>query len=207
MTRALNRIALAILIRMSENRIGRIAQVRAVDDAAAGYRNGMAILRSALGDEQIVPTIFFIKVRSLGIAAARSAPDFFRGRELLAGLRVDFAEGDVAVGIAHEVAFAIFEIERRVDAALLEPDGVRPFATGVGRVHDEVALSAYVRCNHIKGTLVVADSRSKDARAGIGMFETYLRFARQAIPDLLPMHQIPAMKQRDAREILKATVY
>ena len=207
MARALNRIALAILIRMSENRIGRITQVRAVDDAAAGYRNGMAILRSALGDEQIIPAIFFIKVGSLGIAAARSAPDFFRGRELLAGLRVDFAEGDVAVGVAHEVAFAVFKIERRVDAALLEPDGVRPFATGVGRVHDEVALSAYVRRNHIKGTLVVADSRGEDARAGVGMLEAYLRFARQAIPDLLPMHQVPAMKQRDSGEILKATVY
>ena len=107
---------------MGENGVGRIGHIRAVYLAAA--RNGQLVgqLGAALGDEQIVIPVFLVDVRSLWVTSARTLPQRLAVGQLLARLRVDLAQHDGVVGIAHHVALPVFEVERRVDALLFQPD-------------------------------------------------------------------------------------
>jgi hypothetical protein len=53
---------------------------------------------------------------------------------------------------------------------------------------------------------MVTQRGRKDAAGRINLVEVQLAFPRQDITDLPPVHQIPAVKNRDAGEVFKRTV-
>ena len=107
---ALYGVSLCVLVNVRQYGVGGVAQVGAVDIFAAAYGHLVAILRAAFRDEQVVPAVFLVDVRPLGVAAAGAVPDAYRLGQLFARLGVDFAEEDAVVGVAHHVAFAVFKV-------------------------------------------------------------------------------------------------
>ena len=146
-------------------------------------------------------------MRSLGIATAHAPPQRTALGELPTRLGVDLAEHDGVVGIAHHVAFAVLEEERGVDALLLQPDGLAPGPRRVGSSNYEIATISYVCSDHIVGAVVVAQRGRIDAQPRTGTLERQLRVACEHVADLPPMHQVGAMEDGHAGEILERGVH
>ena len=109
------------------------------------------------------------------------------------------------VVVIHDIGpSVVIEEQGRVDALhLRQQDRVRPGAEGVLRLHQEVPR-AHIRGNHVVRPVrrVVLDVRGKDAAARMLAAEArQLRRAVQDVTDLLPVYQIAAVEDRDAREI------
>ena len=85
---------------MGQNRVGRVAVVRAVYRTAAGNGNLMSVFRAAFRNQQVVPAILLIEVWAFRVASARTVPDAFGFTELFAGFRVDLTQEDACIGIA-----------------------------------------------------------------------------------------------------------
>ena len=88
---ALNGAVLGVFVNVCQNRVGGGAFVWAVYRAAAGNRHLMSIFRTAFRNQQIVPAVFLIDMRTLRTASSRTVPDVLGFTELFAGHRVDFA--------------------------------------------------------------------------------------------------------------------
>ena len=73
--RALDRVGLGVHVDVCQDGVGGIARVRAGDVAAAGDGHLVAVLRAAFRDEQVVPAVLLIDMRTLRIATARAGPD------------------------------------------------------------------------------------------------------------------------------------
>ena len=127
-SRALHLTVLRCHAAMGEYRVAWATFVWAVDVAAAGDGEAMGNLCASLGDEQIVVVTFLIYMRSFRVSSASASPYAAAFGELLACCGVNLAESDGVVGIAHHIAFAVFEIQRGVDALLLQPYRFAPRA-------------------------------------------------------------------------------
>ena len=146
------------------------------------------------------------------MAAARALPDGARWRQLLARGRVYLAQPYRAVGVAGHVGLAVLEVERRVDAALLEPHGFRPRARGVGGGDEEIAaggrcLRAHVGGDHVEGAVVVAYGGRVYAQPRVGLAQRQLRRSVQHVAYLFPVHEVAAVPQWHAGKKLKRTVH
>ena len=168
MSRPLYRAGLSCHAGMCQDGVGRIRCVGTFNESAACDGDAMSRFGSAFRDKQVVPSVFLINMRTFGISASCAAPYLARGRELFSAHRVYFAQGDVIVGVAHHVAFPVLEVERRVDASLLQPYGVRPSAARVGGMHQKVSFSRNVGGYHVKCSFMITDGRGIDASPGIG---------------------------------------
>ena len=62
-------------------------------------------------------------------------------------------------------------------------------------------------CNHIEGTIVIAERRSKDTFTDTGFAKRQLAFALKDVANLFPMDQILTMKDRNTGEIGKCGCY
>lgn len=121
---SLYRAVLCILVDVGQDGIGGVLFVRLrVYIAATGYCHFAAVFRAAFGNQQIIPAVFLVNMRSFRVPSARAVPDAFGLVELFAGFGVDFAQIDTYARIADEVTLAVFKIEGRVYTALLEPYG------------------------------------------------------------------------------------
>ena len=207
MARALDGVVLGVHVDVCQDGVGGIARVRAINAAAAGDGHLVAILGAPLGDEQVVPAVFLIDMRAFRVASARTVPNAFGGGQLFAGHRVDLAEEDTHVRVAYQVALAVFEVERGVDAALLQPDGFGPRAARVGGVDQEIAFARHVGRDHVEHAVIVADGGGIDAAPGAGFVQRQLRGARQAVAYLRPVHQVLAVVQGHAGEVLETAVH
>ena len=145
-------------------------------------------------------------MRTFRKTSARSSPERFSGGQRGAGLRVDFAQGDGGVGVGYHIAFPVFEVERRVDALLLQPDGFTPRSCRIGGGDHEVATAAHVGRDHVEGAVVITDGRCVDTQRGVGLFQRQLRGPVQDVADLLPVLQVAAVIHGHAGEIVKARV-
>ena len=91
MAGSLYRAVLCILVDVGQDGIGGVLFVRAVYIAATGYCHFVAVFRAAFGNQQIVPAILLVDMRSFRVASSRTVPDALGFTELFAGFRVDFA--------------------------------------------------------------------------------------------------------------------
>ena len=203
---ALDGVALRVHIDVRQDGVGGIAGVRPVDVPASCDGHLVSVFRSAFRDEQVVPAVFLIDVRPFGIAPSGAGPDASRFGQLAAGQRVYLAQVDAVVRVAHQVALAILKVERGVDASLLNPHRLRPGAARVGGVHQEVAFVRHVRGNHVETLPVVSDGGGIDASPRAGVLQRQLRGARQHVPYLLPVHQVAAVEDGYAGEVLETAV-
>src|SRR6266508_233401 len=182
-------------------------------------RRHMAEFGATLGDQEIVVATDLVEVRSLRESATSAGPNAFRLGQALPGRDVDLAllnaphrdqridlvwEGETSEPVAGQIYTAsIVESERGVDAALIEPDRFGPRTKGVTGVNKEVATTGDVGRHHVEDAVVIADCRGEDTARGTDVRERQLAQACQAVPDLAPMHQVAAVEQRHAREILE----
>ena len=189
-----------------EDGIIGIRFIRAVDVPAARDSQLVRQFRASFRYEQIIPAVLPVDMRTFRKTSARSAPERFPGGQGGAGLRVDFAQGDGGVGVGYHIAFSILEVERRVDALLLQPDGFAPRACGIGGGDHEVAAAAHVGRDHVEGAVVVPDGRCIDAQRGVGMLQRQLRGPVQDIADLLPVLQVAAVEHGHAGEVVETRI-
>lgn len=142
----------------------------------------------------------------LRIASARAAPECLAGRQLLACLRIYLAEHDGIIGIADHVAMAILEVERRVYALLLQPDGVAPRAARVLGLDEEVSAVANVGRNHVVGAVMVAQRRRIDAQPRRRALERQLLVGGQNVAQQFPVDHVATVEDGHAGEVFKARV-
>ena len=206
MSGSLNRTGLSRLVSMSQNRICRISLIRAIYVTAAGNGYFMSQFRTALRNQQIVPAVFLINVRTFGISASGAVPYSFGRRKLFACHGINLTQVDVPTRIADHKTFAVFKIKRRIDASLLQPNWFGPFAMGIGGMHQKVSLAGDIGSNHVEYSIVVADGRSKNTASRIGISQIELGRTGQTVSYLLPMHKVFTVKQRHSGKILKTAV-
>ena len=203
---SLNRTGLSRFIGMGQNRICRISLIRPVNATAAGNGYFMSQFRTALRNQQIVPAVFLINVRTLGISASSAVPYSFGRRKLFACHGVNLTQVDVSIRITDHKTFAILKIKRRIDASLLEPDWFRPFTTGISSMYQEIPLTGDISRNHVKHSIIVTNGRSENTASRISISQIKLGRTGQTVSYLLPMHKVFTVKQRHSGEILKAAV-
>ena len=207
MTCALNLTTLRYAALITENRIGRIAFIRAVYTFTSRYRKTMAVFRATLRDKQIIKTVFLVNMGAFRVSSTHALPNRFALRKLFARRWVYLAESNMVAGITHHIALAILEIKRRVYALLLEPHGIAPCSAGILSGNEEVAFATNIGGYHIKCSVIVAYRRRIYSRPRGSTFQRKLLFAVKHVSDLLPMEQITAMEERNTGKILKCAVY
>ena len=173
-TCALYLLGLAEPAEIGQDGVVRVGLVGAVYVTAARNGDTMAVLRTAFCNHQVIPSVLLVDVRSLGIASAVALPEQFALGQLLAGVDVYFTEIQAVARIADHIGLSVLEVESRVDAALLQPDGIRPFSGRVVCRHEEIAFSRDIGRDHVKSTVVIADGGSINASAAIGILEVKL---------------------------------
>ena len=145
-------------------------------------------------------------MRALRETAARAPPERFPRAEGRSGSRVDLAEGDSRVGILDHIAFPVFEVQRRVDALLLEPDRLAPWAGRVGRRDHKIATVTYVGRYHIECAFVVTDSRRVYSEPHARLLKRQLRGSVENVAYLLPVLEVAAVVDRHSGEIMEGRV-
>ena len=99
--------------------------------------------------------------------------------------------------------------QRRIDAALIDGDGVRPLAADIIRPDVEVLVGGVVGGDHVEAAgarlaaIMIADSGRKHAAGGGHMGQLHLGGPGQHMADLIPVDQVIALKERHAGKILK----
>ena len=140
---------------------------------------------------------------SFGIASACALPYAAALRELLSCGRIYLAERDGIVGIADHIAFPVFEIQRGVDALLLQPHRFAPRSFGRCGSDHEVAPIAHIGSNHIKGTVVIAYCRRIYSKPRRCTFERQLAITVEHIAYLFPMNHVVAFEDGHTGKILE----
>ena len=169
----------------------------------------MAVLRSALGDHQVIPAVLFVHVRPLGAASPRAAPDDLAPAEQTPCREVDLGQMDLARALRRqEIRLSVVvEEEVRVDAALAHIDRVGPFARRVLRRDVKIPAAGHVGRDHVERAVVVADRRRVDAIPHADVLQAGLRGTCDAVADLLPVDQVLAVMDRHAGEIAERAVH
>ena len=111
---------------MRQDRIIGIGLVWAINILASCNSQPMCHLRTSFRNQQVIPTIFLIQMRTFGVSSARALPKCLTLRELLSCFGIDFTKHDGIIWIAYHIAFPVFEIERRVYTLLFQPNRFTP---------------------------------------------------------------------------------
>ena len=161
---------------------------------------------------KIIVPVYVVHVRAFQIASAGALPDHFGGRELSAGGNVDLTLDNAALAVlvgtvADKIASAVLKEEGGVDAVLIHHDGIRPLSADIIRIHIKVLLGGIVVGHHVESALMETDGGGKYAAGAVDVLQHDLTFSCQHMPDLCPVYQIVAFKERYAGKILKRTAY
>ena len=196
---------------VGEQRPVRRGRERSVRPGAPCDDDGVAVARSSLRRQQVVPGPAAIEVRRLGPDPAGAPPDHARragerrraGRQIQLGL-IDERMVLIRPGtVAGEVDAILEEGERRVDPFGVQPGRLRPRTARMLRRDDEVA-AADVRGHEVVGAVVVPKRRRVDAARAALAAEVELAAPRERVTDLAPSDQVAAVEDRHAREVLEA---
>ena len=164
MSCTLDRVVLCCSLVMGEDRVVRSFLVWTFYVAASRYGLCVAELCTALRNHQVVPSVLLVDVRSLRPASACSVPYRLGLCQDFSCLRIDLAKEDASVSGAGIPASAVLVPEdRRVYAAHIHRDRVRPFSADVLGSHYEVADCRYIGRDHVELSVVIAESRGIDA--------------------------------------------
>ncbi len=189
-----------------EDRIGGTGFERSARRWTARYRDAVAAFGAALGDHQVPVLADVVEVRGLGcLAAGRAGPDPSRFAEGLPGVRIDAQLRDSRHGAPAGAVVVPGEVG--VDAGDVgQRDRIGPLAGRVGRGDQQVASAGtHVRGDQPESAVVMPQRRRVDAgrrrRAG---GQRQLLGTVERVADLRPVHEIPAVEDRHAREVFKA---
>ena len=207
MAGALNLRVLSCHAAVGEDGVGGVGLVRTIDVTAAGYGELMGQLGATLRDEQVVPAVLLVDMRSLRMTAAGATPQLPALGELLARLGVDLAQPDGCAGVADHVALAVLEVQRGVDTLLLEPDRLAPGTCGIGGGDHEVAAIGHIGGNHIEGTLVIADGGGIDAQPRVGTLQGQLALAVEHVAYEFPVDQVLGVVDGHTGEIMERRLH
>ena len=107
--------------------------------------------------------------------------------------------------VDHVRSAVIVEEERRVDAVeARKPDRIGPRSGRVFRRHDEVAAGVDERADHVVRPVVIANRRREQAARDAGAIELELRRTIEDVPQLRPVDEILALKDRQSGEVREA---
>ena len=140
----------------------------------------------------VPPQIFFISPTSLPVVDVEL---------LLADVAVSAADVPDVIHLA-----VIVEEQRRIDAFAIERMRLRPRPGRIGRRHVEIARAPDVRRHHVERAVVVPQRRREHAARRPHLLERQLARPREHVPDLPPVDQILAVKDRHAGKILERAV-
>ena len=194
---------------MRQDGVVRIRLERPVRRLRARDRHAMSCARAALREQQVLAAVDRIQVRPLGPDAAGAAPQQLWLAEQSSRRQIELGLVCTAV-----LPAAVSEVERATvgrerqggihrELGLVDPDRIRPGTGWIARGDEEAATARYVRADHVEGAVVLADrGRKNPLRAGDAS-ERELARPREHVPELSPVHEVTAMKDRDAREILE----
>ena len=211
MARSADRVIRQIAVR--EDRVVFKGNVGAVRRVAARDRLAVVTARAAFGDHEIVLPVDLVEVRALRVLAAGAGPDEPPGSLLAfhigAAFHIQLHEVDqpailaVAAGVNDVHLAIVVEQQRRIGVHVAKPDRLGPRAARIARRHVKRALRGEVRRDHVEQAVVVAQRGRIDARRAETMTERQLAGRRQAVADELPVHEIAAVIDRHAGEILE----
>src|ERR1043166_8306630 len=99
------------------------------------------------------------------------------------------------------------EEERRIDAVdFRKPNRIGPWARGIFRRDEEIAAAVDESRDHIVCARILTDHGCKDATRDAGTVDVQLRWSVEDVPDLRPVHEVLAAKDRNTGEIHEARV-
>ena len=202
MAGALNLMSLGNLPELRKDRIDWIGLVRAPNVPASGHCQAMTHLRASLGNQEIVPSVFFVNMRSLGITTACSVPQYFALSQLFPCHWINLAKHD-PIRIGDHVALAVLKEERRVNSSLLQIDRLRPRSFRILSGHKEIASRGDIRGDHVICPIIIADRGGEDSAGRIRVHKGNLALPVKDIADQFPVDQVCRMVNRHPGEILE----
>ena len=208
MSCSLYRIGLSRLLAMGYDRVVRSGGVWTVCIAAACDGHSMGIFSTAFRDHEVVPSVLLVDMRSFGISSACSVPYDLRLCELFSCIRIDLAEHYIVVCRAAEIAFSVFIPEKvRIDSRHVHCHRIRPCSIRILGAYDEVAKAGTVGRDHVECTFMVTDGRREYTLSGMCVRKRKLGFPVEDMADLLPVHEVLAMIERNTREIMEGACH
>ena len=195
---------------VGQDGVARVALIGPQGAAAAGDGHGMVILRTALGDEQVVPAVLLVDVRRFGAPGVdqRAPPGdpLLPHDAVLLQIHLRHPHARIMLrpvgGGGHVAGSVLVPEEGRVDA-LRAADHMQ-ITPGPRRILGrdvEVAHAADVGGDHVEQPVMPADGGGIHA-AGHGLpVQRELLRAAQAMAQLLPVNEVAAVKERNAGEV------
>ena len=188
---------------MAHDGVGRARLEGTPGRGPARDRGTVAPLRPAFGDEQVPVLADPVQVRRFGeLGARRPGPQPARLTERLAsrGINADLLDP----GIGAPAAALLIPGQVRVESGDRGyRDRVRPRAGGVGGGEQHGAAMRGVPGDQPEPAIVVPKRRRVDATGRRRPFQGQLARPVQRVANLVPVHQVPAVKDRHAREVLE----
>src|SRR5690606_2557556 len=176
--------------------------------AAAGHGHAVAAFRAALRDEQVPPVADAVQVRCLGELQAGSGPGGEGPLQHLSPDGVDPGHVDAPGGAGEGAPAGAVLLPREVgvDAGQADPHRVAPRPLGPLGRDDEGAAAVDVGVDDPVTAVVVTDRGGVEpaGRLGAGEGQGQLCGAVQHVADLLPVHQVLAVEQRQSGDVLEA---
>ena len=184
--------------------------VGAPDVFAAAAGDGVLVAGAALRTPDIIPipdVVHMGRLQVFRLPVGHAVPDGTDGRKQFAGIRVDLCHGEgfpiaAAAVVGGDVAFVSVKEEVRVDAVDVHMYRIGPGTGGILRADDEVAKGLGLG-GDVKSPVVIPDHRGPDALVVVFLVHGQLAGAMDAVADLRPVDQIPAVIHGDAGEELK----
>ncbi|MCG3119824.1 MAG: hypothetical protein ALAOOOJD_02357 [bacterium] len=204
---------------LRENRILFVGNVGAGDIFAAEYDFGMLITGAAFGSDQIIEAVLLKNMRRFDpyrlfaeIDAAIDEQHFIANHFQIGDIKLIHSNGTMAIvqrlvirrnAVVNDIGFTIFiKKHRRIDAVDLRyPNRIRPRPCGFFRGDEEVAALVNQRAGHIKHAVMMANRGRKDAARNAEAVQIQLLRPVHHMPNLPPIYQILAVKNRNAGEI------
>ena len=186
--------------------IARAAFKRPPRTVASRDGNHVAVFRSSLRNHKEIPAVYFVEMGAFGMPSSGAGPDRPRFRQTLAGVQVYLALNDttaVAAGVIYHAI--VIEEQGRIAVRFAQPDGFGPLPGWILSMHVKRSPVRVISGNHIETAVVNPEGGRKNAAGTPGFFQRELALSGQAMADLPPVHQVPAVKNRHPRKILKAT--
>src|ERR1035438_1301433 len=204
---------------VGEHRVGGVVPVRPGDPRAARHGDGVVVLGSALGEQQVVVALPAEQVRAFHPCRVheRAAEQDVLGAGDPQPRRVELAHpyfgpaGQLGAGdrpAAEEPGPpVVVEEQRGIDARhVVEPRRVRPWSRRMRGRDDEVARlgGAVNECAHHVGDAAgVAQGRREEPARRLYSVQGQLARAVEHMTYQLPVHQVPAAVDGKPREVLE----
>ena len=195
-------------VAVGENGVFRVALKRSPDIFRSRVGYHVTVLGTALGCHKIIHPAYFVHVGAFEKSSACALPDAGAPGELSSGRYIYLAlyhaaDAVVILAVADEINPSFVKQQRRVDAALIDGYGIRPFTVNIVRPDVEILMLRIIGRHKIEPSVVKAQSWREYPAGAVDLIEVHLGGTCQRIPYLRPVHKVVAFEKRNAREIMK----